>query len=93
MPLKLPTTPGIANLGQKHYELGFIRESMNQRPNPVFEGSRSSTKRHKELTHDPLKEIQKETPSNQRIKQRTKISQKELRKSPKRKTGKDSNKP
>jgi hypothetical protein len=25
----------------------------------VFEGSRSSTKRHKELTHDPLKEIPK----------------------------------
>jgi hypothetical protein len=55
--LKLPTTPGIANLGQEHQELGFIRKSTNRRPNPVFEGSRSSTKRHKALTHDPLKEI------------------------------------
>jgi hypothetical protein len=62
--LKLPTTPGIANLCQEHYELGFIRKSTNRRPNPVFEGSRSSTKRHKALTHDPLKEIRRETPSN-----------------------------
>jgi hypothetical protein len=62
--LKLPTTLGIAKLGQEHYELGFIQKSMNRRPNPVFEGSRSSTKRHKALTHDPLKEIRRETPSN-----------------------------
>jgi hypothetical protein len=62
--LKLPTTPGIAKLGQEHYELGFIRISTNRRPNPVFEGSRSSTKRHKALTHNPLKEIRRETPSN-----------------------------
>jgi hypothetical protein len=55
--LKLHTTPGIANPGQEHYELGFIRKSMKQRPSPVFEESRSSTKRHKALTHDPLKEI------------------------------------
>jgi hypothetical protein len=27
--LKLPTTPGIANLSQEHYELGFIRKSSN----------------------------------------------------------------
>jgi hypothetical protein len=27
----------------------------------VFEESRSSTKRHKALTHDPLKEIQRKT--------------------------------
>jgi hypothetical protein len=25
--LKLPTTPGLAKLGQEHYELGFIRKS------------------------------------------------------------------
>jgi hypothetical protein len=62
--LKLLTTPGIANLGQEHYELWFIRKSTNRRPNPVFEGSRSSKKTHKALTHDPLKEIQRETPSN-----------------------------
>jgi hypothetical protein len=30
----------------------------------VFEGSRSSTKRHKALTHDPLKEIRRKTLSN-----------------------------
>jgi hypothetical protein len=29
----------------------------------VFEGSRSPTKRLKALTHDPLKEIWRETPS------------------------------
>jgi hypothetical protein len=65
--LKCPTTPGITNLGQEHYELGFIRKSTNRRPNPVFEESRSSTKRHKALTHDPLKEIWREMPSNRRI--------------------------
>jgi hypothetical protein len=65
--LKLPTTPGIANHSQEHYELGFIQKSTNRRPNPVFEGSRSSTKRHKALTHDPLKEILRETPSNRLI--------------------------
>jgi hypothetical protein len=91
--LKLPTTPRIANLGQEHYEQGFIRKSRNQRPNPVFEGSRSSTDKQKALTHDPLNEIQRETPSNRRIERRTKIAQKELRKSPKRKIRIDSNKP
>jgi hypothetical protein len=53
--LKLPTTPGITNLSQEHYELRFIRKSTNRRPNPVFEGSISSIKRNKALTHDPLK--------------------------------------
>jgi hypothetical protein len=33
---------------------------------PAFEGSRSSTKRHKALTHDPLKEIRRKTLSNPR---------------------------
>jgi hypothetical protein len=60
--LKLPTTLGIANPCQEHYDLGFIQKSTNRRPNPTFEGSRSSTKRHKALTHDPLKEIWRETP-------------------------------
>jgi hypothetical protein len=32
----------------------------------VFEGSRSSTYRHKALTHDPLKEIWRKTLSNLR---------------------------
>jgi hypothetical protein len=73
--------------GQEHYELGFIRKSTNRRPNLVFEGSRSSTKRHKALTHDPLKEIRRETPSNRRIERRTKIAQKELQKSQKGKLG------
>jgi hypothetical protein len=62
--LKLPTTLGIANPCQEHYDLGFIQKSTNRRPNLVFEGSRSSTKRHKTLTCDPLKEIQRKTPSN-----------------------------
>jgi hypothetical protein len=91
--LKLPTTPEIAKLGQEHYELGFIRKSTNRRPNPMFEGSISSTKRNKALTHDLLKEIRRETPSNRQIERWTKIAQKELRKPPKRKTGKNSNKP
>jgi hypothetical protein len=30
----------------------------------MFEGSGSSTKRHKALTHDPLKEIRRKTLSN-----------------------------
>jgi hypothetical protein len=34
--LKLPTTLGIAKLGQEHYELGFIRKSTNRRSNLVF---------------------------------------------------------
>jgi hypothetical protein len=55
--LYFPTTPGITNLGQEHYELGFIRKSRNQRPNLLFDVSRSSTKRHKALDHDPLIEI------------------------------------
>jgi hypothetical protein len=74
--LKLPTTPRIVNPRQEHYELGFIQKSTNRRPNPVFEESRSSTKRHKALTHDPLKEIQREMPSNWRIERRTKIPRK-----------------
>jgi hypothetical protein len=65
--LKLPTTPEIMKPCQEHYEQGFIRKSMNQRPNLVFEESRSSTKRNKALTHDPLNEIRRETPSNRRI--------------------------
>jgi hypothetical protein len=65
--LKLPTTPRITNPSQEHYELGFIQKSTNRRTNPAFEGSRSSTKRLKALTHDPLKEIRRETPSNRRI--------------------------
>ena len=85
--LKHPTTPGITNLGQEHYELGFIRKSTNRRPNPVFEGSRSSTKRHKALTHDPLKEIWRKTLSNLRNQpknENTKEAQKDPRKSQRR---------
>jgi hypothetical protein len=74
--LKLSTTPGITNPWQELYELGFIQKSTNRRPNPAFEGSRSSTERHKELTHDPLKEIWREMPSNRRIERRTKIPRK-----------------
>jgi hypothetical protein len=62
--LKLPRTPGIANPCQEYYDLGFIQKSTNRMPNPTFEGSRSSTKRNKALTHDPLKELRRETPSN-----------------------------
>jgi hypothetical protein len=80
-------TPGFVNLGQEHDELGFIRKSRSRRPNPVFEGSRSSTKRHKALTHDPLKEIPRETPSNRRIERRMKILQKYLQKTQKKKNG------
>jgi hypothetical protein len=53
----------------------------------VFEESRSSTIRHKALTHDPLKEIQRETPSNQRIEGRTKIPRKGSENHRKRDTG------
>jgi hypothetical protein len=62
--LELPTTSGIVNPCQEHYELGFIQKSTNRRPNPAFEGSRSSPKMHKALTHDSLKEIRREMPSN-----------------------------
>jgi hypothetical protein len=62
--LKQPTTPRIANPCQEHYDLGFIRKPTNRRQNLAFEGSRSSTKRHKALTHDPLKEIWRETSLN-----------------------------
>jgi hypothetical protein len=61
---------------------------MNRRPNPVFEGSRSSTKRHKALTHDPLKEIRRETPSNRRIVRRIKHPRKGSENHQKGKTGK-----
>jgi hypothetical protein len=70
--LKLATSPGIENPCQEHYDLGFIQESTNRRLNLAFEGSRSFTKRHKALTHDPLKQIRRETPSNRRIERRTK---------------------
>jgi hypothetical protein len=47
----------------------------------MFEGSRSSTKRHKALTHDPLKEIGEETPPNLAHEKSTKNSfEKEKRK-------------
>jgi hypothetical protein len=85
--LERPTTPEIANPCQEHNDLGFIQKSTNRRPNPAFEGSRLSTKRHKALTHDPLKEIWRETPSNRRIARRTKIAQKWLRKCNKRNSG------
>jgi hypothetical protein len=85
--LKLPTTPKIVKPCQEHYDLGFIRKSTNQRPNPVFEGSRSSTKRHKALTDDPLKKIQREMPSNRRIERRTKILRKGSENHQKRETG------
>jgi hypothetical protein len=86
--LKLPTTPGIANPCQEHYDLGFIEKSTNRRPNSAFEGPRSSTKRHKALTHDPLKEIRRETPSNRRIERRTKNPRKGSENHQKGKTGK-----
>jgi hypothetical protein len=46
-------------------------KNSTQRPSnrggfPAFEGSRSSTKRHKALTHNPLKEIRRKTLSNPR---------------------------
>jgi hypothetical protein len=83
-----PYNSGIANPCQKHYDLGFIQKSMNRRPHPAFEGSRSSTKRHKALTHDPLKKIRREMPSNRRIKRRTKNPRKGSENHQKGKTGK-----
>jgi hypothetical protein len=85
--LKLSTTPRIAKPCQEHYELGFIQKSTNRRPNPVFEESRSSTKTHKALTHDPLKENWRETPSNRLIERRTKIPRKGSQNHRKRETG------
>jgi hypothetical protein len=49
----------------------------------MFEGSRSSTKRYKALTHDPLKEIRRKTlsnPHNQPQNENTKEAQKDPRK-------------
>ena len=47
----------IVNLVSSNLKLEFIQRSLNRDRFPAFEGSRSSTKRHKALTHDPLKEI------------------------------------
>jgi hypothetical protein len=85
--LKLHTTPGIVKPSQKHYELGFIRKSTNRRPNPVFEGSRSSTKRHKALTHDPLKEIKRQSTPKSMNRATNEKNKKRLQKSPKKRNG------
>jgi hypothetical protein len=42
----------------------------------VFEGSRSSTKRHKALTYDSLKEIQRETPQIDKSSDKRKFQEK-----------------
>ena len=59
--LKLPTTLGITYHMEEHLELKFIRKSSNRARFPAFEGSRSSTKMRKASTHDPHKEIRRET--------------------------------
>ena len=59
--LKPTQTLGITNLANKGHHLEFIQSSPNRDRFPVFEGSRSSTKRHKALTHDPLKEVREKT--------------------------------
>jgi hypothetical protein len=53
--LSLSRTPGIAD---------HTNSTRDNELLPSFEGSRSSTKRHKTLTHDPLKKIQRKTLSN-----------------------------
>jgi hypothetical protein len=85
--LKLPTTPKIVKPCQEHYDLGFIRKSTNQRPNPVFEGSRSSTKRHKALTDDPLKKNPERNALKSTNRATDENSKKRLRKSPKKRNG------
>jgi hypothetical protein len=85
--LKLPTTPEIASPCQEHYDLGFIQKSTNHRPNPAFERSRSSTKRNKALTHDPLKR----NPERNALKSTNRVTnekpKKRLRKLPKKRNG------
>jgi hypothetical protein len=44
----------------------FTQRLSNRGGFPAFEGSRSSIKRHKALTHDPLKEIRRKALSNPR---------------------------
>jgi hypothetical protein len=61
--------------------------STNGRPNLAFEGPRSSTKRHKAFTHDPLKEIRGEMPSNRRIEGQMKNPRKGSENHRKRETG------
>ena len=51
----------IVNLVSSNLKLEFIQRSLNRDRFPAFEGSRSSTKGHKALTHDALKEIQEKT--------------------------------
>jgi hypothetical protein len=41
-------------------------KTIESRGFPAFEGSRSSTKRHKALSHDPLREIRRKNLSNPR---------------------------
>jgi hypothetical protein len=48
----------------EHINLKFIWKTTNQRWFPPFEGSRSSTKRHKALTHNPLKQVWRKMPPN-----------------------------
>jgi hypothetical protein len=55
-------SPESQILAKNTFDPGFIQKSTNRRPNPAFEGSRSSKKRHKTLTHDPLNEIGEKRP-------------------------------
>jgi hypothetical protein len=57
---------GIADHTNSTKDMELQKRPSNRGGFPVFEGSRSSTKRHKALTHDPLKEIRRKTLSNPR---------------------------
>ena len=59
--LKLPKTLEIADHSEEHLQHEFIQNSPNRARFLAFEGLRSSTKMRKASTHDPHKEIRRET--------------------------------
>jgi hypothetical protein len=61
-------------------KLGNQLKFANRRPNPEFEGSRSSAKMHRISIHEPHKEIWTQMPHNRRIEPHMKIAQNSLKK-------------
>jgi hypothetical protein len=82
--LSLPRTAGITDHMNSTKDRELLPKTIESRRVPTIEGTRSSTKRHKELTHDPLKEIWRKTlsnPWNQPKNENSKEAQKDPRKS------------
>jgi hypothetical protein len=80
-------SPESQILAKNTFDPGFIQKSTNRRPNPAFEGSRSSKKRHKTLTHDPLNEIGEKRPQIDESSDERKYHEKAPKITKKRETG------